>query len=352
MRIRRLWIAVVLMGSLCANASEWPPSLFPTVAQMDALRSDSGWGGFRHACSKDMSLVSHPVADFSPAPHYDATGPAPDSDNSPGRTLSRESLAVYQLAVCFDISRDARFSGKAEGILEGWARTTKRIGTLQGADGFNFYFPEALMGAYLLESRADWKSSDFSEFVRQVVLPANNAARENNHGNWGVLLLATAGGFLKDRSTVMQARQRWMDLLDGQVAADGSLPLETCRSNTSNWCGGPAKGIKGIGYTHYALHPTALAAEIFQNLGLSVYGTAESTLLCKAYSRAAFWTLHPEQFPYFKSNHGQLEGVHDIDYFYILQRRCPAPDGAAVLREFGPGAPDALDLRGLYPANP
>ncbi len=344
----KYYLVISLLLALSANAAERPRSLFPAIDQIDSLRADHEWGGLRSACEAGLKLESHPVADFSPPPHYGANGPVIASDDDPVPTLRRESLAVYRLALCFEISNDTRFSSKAEKILDGWAHTTTRIGTLQGADGFNFYFPDALLGAFLLRHDAGWTGDDFTGFVRKIVAPANNADKPNNHGNWGVLLLATAGGYLNDAALIDQGRQRWLELMRSQVAADGSLPLEICRSDTSNWCGGTTKGIKGIAYTHYTLYPTTIAAEIFRNMGKDVYSTPEGALLCKAYGRAAAWTLHPETFPYFDSNKGKLDGVHNVDYFYILQRRCSVPDGAAVLKDYGAAAADPMGLRAMY----
>lgn len=348
-RVKNLFVmAVVILASATTHAMEWPRLLFPTSGQIDSLKADGDWGGMQAACSTALKLESRPVADFSPPPHYDRNGPRAEAADSPVAALRRESLAVYRLSICFEISRDPRFSSKAESILDGWANTTRRIGTLQGADAFNFYFSYALMGAYALRSDAGWQNDRFNRFVKETVVPANNADKQNNHGNWGVLLLATAGAYLRDEEIVAQARRRWSELLRSQVASDGSLPLEICRSDTSDWCGGATKGIKGLAYTHYALHPTVIAAEVFRNLGQSPYASAEGSLLCKAYERAALWTLHPEEFPYYKSNHGKLVGVEAVDYFFILEQRCHAANGALVLDKFGAVAPDPLALRSIY----
>lgn len=334
--------------TLIATATSAQSSLFPSKARIATLQQDPQWGGLRSACASGLRLQSHPVADFSPPPHYGPKGPRMERPGDAEPTLKRESIAVYNLALCYDLSKDPRYSDKAEDLLEGWARTTKKIGTAQGMDGFNFNFPYALMGAYILRHEAHWSGGDLGKFVRDIVVPANNAALKNNHGNWGVLLLATSAGYLDDPALMDQARNRWMELMRSEVATDGSLPLEICRSDTSNWCGGPTKGIKGIAYTHYALEPTTIAAEIFLNQGKSVYSTPEGALLCKAYSRAAGWTMHPETFPYYAANNGKLIGVHKVNYFYILQQRCPIPDGAAALKEFGDQGSDPWKLLAMY----
>lgn len=341
-------LATLALLGTSVHAADKPQLIFPTTAQIDELRAAPSWGGLQSGCESGLRMESHPVADFSPAPHYTATGAAKENNTAEVPTLRRESLAVYNLALCYKISGDKKFSSKAEAILDGWAHTTKRIGTMQGADGFNFYFPYALLGASLLRQDATWNRDDLNAFVKTVVVPASNSGRANNHGNWGVLLLATAGGYLNDSPLIDRARTRWLDLMQTQVAKDGSLPLEICRSDTSNWCGGPTKGIRGIAYTNYDLYPTTITAEIFRNLGRDVYSTPQGALLCKAYAKAASWSLHPETFPYFESNHGKLQDTHNIDYFYILQRRCPVSDGALALQQFGAIAPDPLDLNVIY----
>lgn len=341
------WVALVLLGS-SVYAAVIPKTLFPTTEQIELLRAAPAWYGLKAACVADLTMESHPLADFSPAPHYGATDPVAESNTDAVPTLRRESLAVYKLALCFEISGDAKFSAKAEAILDGWAHTTKRIETLQGANGFNFYFPYALLGASILRHDTTWHMGDLNTFVKEIVVPANNADRANNHGNWGVLLLVTAGAYLNDQPLIDGARQRWLNLVQTQVAQDGSLPLEICRSDTSNWCGDPTRGIRGLAYTHYALYPTTIAAEVLRNLGQDIYSTPQGALLCKAYGRAAAWTLHPETFPYFESNNGKLQDTHNIDYFYILQHRCPIPDGALVLDKFGAISPGPLDLDIIY----
>jgi len=346
-KYKYLCLALVLFGGQL-QAADRPHSLFPTSEQIDKLGASKEWRGLKASCKSDLSLKSRPIADFSPGPHYGPTGVVPDGENAPGPTLRRESLAVYDLALCAEISHDRRFSAKAEEILDGWAHTTKRVGTEQGEDEFNFYFPYALIGASLLAQDTSWHSDDLEKFVRDIAVPANHSNRPNNHGNWGVLLLATAGEYLHDQTMISHARQRWLELVHTQVAEDGSLPLEICRSDTSNWCGGPTKGIRGIHYTHWTLFPTAIAAEILRNFGQDVYSAPEADLLCKAYAKAATWSLHPETFPYFASNNGKLDSVNDVAYFYILQSRCHAPDGPAVLSQFGVTASDPLLLRAIY----
>jgi hypothetical protein len=345
--IMRKYTVVLLALLLTVRFSSAQNTVFPDHARLAAIASQPDWGGLGKTCLNALRLQTHPFADFSPPPHYTASGPQEAASDSEVPTLRKESIAAYHLGLCYGISKDAKYRSKVEEILDSWAHTTTKIGTDQGKDAFNFYFPFALMGASLSSDDPHWNQTDLRTFVRNMVLPANNMDKANNHGSWGVLLVAAAGGYLKDPAVVDQARKRWLELVHSQVAADGSLPLEICRSNTSDWCGGDTKGMKGMAYTHYDLEPTAIAAEIFRNQGKDVYATPEGSLLGKAYKRAADWTLHPETFPYYAANDGKLIGVDNIDYFYILQQRFPNEDGALAIVKYGRDN-DVYALDALY----
>jgi hypothetical protein len=343
---------ILAIGLLSAAGTSYAATdvstIFPAAAQITSLASLGDWGGLRSACDKDLKVKAYPLGDFSPAPHYDDKGVNPN-DSRAAIALGGEAMAVYRLGVCYQISHNRKYAAKAESLLDSWATSLIRIGSEQGVADINFSVPYALMAAYVLKNDSTWDSGRFTNMVRNTIAPANNMHRVNNHGNWGVLLELTAGAYLNDGKMVATARDRWLELMRNEVASDGSLPQEICRSNNNNWCGGPTKGMKGISYEHWTLLPVTLAAEIFRNMGLDVYTTPEGALLHRAYRKAAAWTLHPETFPYYAANHGQLEGIYGADYFYILQRVFPEPDGAAVIHS-GNVQGNRLYLREMYGA--
>ncbi|SNT41951.1 Alginate lyase [Granulicella rosea] len=321
-----------------------PASIFPAPARIAAVAAQPGWGGFGAVCQQDLKLQPEPLGDVSPAGHYESKG----AKTNVAEAIKREAYAAYHLSVCYQIGKDRRYAVKAENLLDSWASTTTGIGTLQGEDEFNFNGPYALMAAYSLKQDAAWNSAPFADFVRAKLVPVIHAKLENNHGNWGVLFEASIGAFLDDRALIDASRDRWLELMHKQVASDGSFPLEICRSDTTNWCGGATKGINGLSYEHWTLTPIALAAEIFRSLGLDVYQTPEGQTLRLAYHRAATWTAAPETFPYYAANHGHLNGVRNAAYFYILQTVYPEPAGAAILNSADGVKNDELKLRALY----
>lgn len=88
--------------------------------------------------------------------------------------------------------------------------------------------------------------------------PDYSKERPNNHLNWGGLALMATGVATQDRHLF----DRGLDLIRqalNQVAADGSLPLES------------ARGSRSIGYHGFALDPLVVAAELAKPNGVDLY---------------------------------------------------------------------------------
>ncbi|PCE33535.1 hypothetical protein BZL54_04735 [Burkholderia ubonensis subsp. mesacidophila] len=317
----------------------WPPN--EQVARLRAVPAQ--WAQLRTACENNLDYVPRPVADFAPPPHYGD----PKGEARIAGSLAADGNVAYQQGLCYVLSGDVRYARAGERILDAWATGVRQIAPGQGTADFNFSFPRYTLAAAMLHRDSAWDDTAFRTFLLRQVLPRSVSARPNNFGNWGVFLEAGSALYLNDHALMQRAANRWRALMASQVAPDGSLPEETCRSDTTDWCGGPDKGIRGIAYTHYTLLPTTLAAEIFRAAGIDVYAEAGGRTLAEAYARAAAWTLHPETFPYYASNGGRLQGVRTAAYFQVLQHRVPCPDGAEVISQ-GQLSMDGYELHLLY----
>ncbi|WP_157786203.1 alginate lyase family protein [Dyella japonica] len=317
---------------------------WPEVGDMEAWRATPArWQSLRTTCDRHIGYEPHPVSDFSPPPHYvDREG-----EQRIVKPFTDDGDVAYREALCFAASGDRRYAEVAERILDAWAAGVQRIGQGQGVADVNFMFPRYALAATMVRADSQWNDAKFRAFVRQRVLPLSTASRNNNFGNWGVFLEASSAAYLQDRGLMQRAAKRWQSLMLSQVAQDGSMPAEICRSNTSDYCGGADKGVNGLSYTHYTLFPTTMAAEIFRNAGIDVYAGNAGHQLSLAYARAAQWTLHPETFPYYASNNGHLNGVRNAAYFRILQRRMPNDDGRAVIAQGHLGM-DGFEIESLY----
>ena len=287
----------------------------------------------RRSCDKKVNGVSSPVAVFAPGAHYSAGGTtAPDKA---AKALAGDAQDAYRLGLCYLLTGQLPYAQASQRILDAWGGTLKRVTTLQGRGDITFSVPYMVIAASWVRGAGNWQSATFDRFLKTVVLPVTEeqSKNPNNHGLWATFLKAASGAYLNDAAVLRQARARWGALMAGEVQPDGSLPREMQRSDTNNWRSGPTKGIKGLAYTHYALLPASLAAQVFAVAGQPVWNSKGGALLGKAFARAAAWTLHPETFPYYASNGGKLVGVRDAAYFPLLLQTYANADAQAVLRQ-------------------
>ena len=299
-----------------------------TADEIRGLSNSAGeYDGYLRSCAANLDYAPSPVSDLRSQPVYSSDG----QTSTPDRRLSNDSNMAYRFAVCYLVSKDKRYAGKTEQILDAWAKTLSRVSTEQGRYEVNFNFPRMVLAANWVKPANEWDSRSFDSLLRRVVLPQSTSGAKNNHGFWGVLLETTIGAHLGDTALLRSARSRFESLLLSAVASDGSMPLEITRSATSNWNGGPDKGIKGLAYTHYALLPAAVTAKILADRGQAMWTTEGGKKLRLAFRKAAACTLNPETFPYYKSNDGQLIGVNNGSYFPLLLRYYTSPEATEVV---------------------
>ena len=319
--------------------------LWLSESDIQRLRSDpQRTDALRKHCDKEVDVTPQSVAVYEPPPHYTAQGVA---ENSMSQHFAGDGNMAWRAALCYAASGDVRYAKHAQVILSAWGDKLVSVQSEQGASEINFDLPIYVLAASLVRGVDGWDDSSFRRLIVKTGLPLSHMDRPNNHANWGVLLDATIAAYVGDVALLAKARTRWLDLMDRQVAPDGSLPLEVCRSNTTNWCGGTHQGINGLAYTHYTLMPTTAAGRVFEMQGQSAWQTPQGQKFASAYRRAAAWTLHPEQFPYYARNDGKLNGVRNGAYFALLQRIYP-DDDAKELLEQGHLSMDGLEWVTLF----
>ncbi|MBC3869054.1 alginate lyase family protein [Undibacterium oligocarboniphilum] len=322
--------------------------LFITSTQIQALQQQpERWTALQKRCDTELDTRAQPVADFSPAPHYSSTGITHDTT---AKNLSTDAGIIYRAALCYQLTTNRAYASHAQTMIDAWSKTVKTVDKGQGASDFNFNLPQIIIGASLVRGVNDWDDTTFRALLTDKAAATTHADKANNHGNWGVLLDASIAAYLGNTQQLAKTSHRWQALMQSQVADDGSLPLEICRSNTNNYCGGADQGINGLSYTHYTLLPTAVAAEILALRGFDVYQGDAGRKLGLAYARAARWTRYPDTFPYYQSNDGKLNGIRNAAYFSILQKHYPNPDADTVLRE-GKVGMNGLELLMLFTAD-
>ena len=337
-------LAVALTGislSISAVAQSQHPSPAPNAglalplwlaeSDIQQLRGDPRrTEALRKRCDRELDVVAQPVDVYEPPPHYTTQGV---TENSSSRNFAGDGNMAWRAALCYAASGDVRYARHSQAILSAWGDRLVSVKSEQGAAEINFDLPTYVLAASLVHGVEGWNDASFRRLLVKTALPLSHIDRSNNHANWGVLLDATIAAYIGDPSLLSKSRARWLVLMDHQVAADGSLPLEVCRSDTIDWCGGAHQGINGLSYTHYTLMPTTAAGRVFEMQGAGVWQTPQGQKLASAYRRAAVWTLHPEQFPYFERNGGKLNGVCNAAYFALLQRIYPDGNAKELLEQ-------------------
>lgn len=322
--------AIALMSPISSStASTASANLWLTETEIQSLRAQPARiAPLIRRCDKEIDTDASPVAVFAPPPHYTSSGVV-ETDMS--KRFSSDGSMAWRAALCYAVSQNPRYAKHAQSIIGAWADTMREVTSEQGASEINFDLPQYILAASMVRGVEGWNDQSFQRLLTDIALPLSHSERKNNHANWGVFLNAAIAAYAGDTTLLQRARVRWLALMDSEVAPDGSLPLEICRSDTNNYCGGEHKGINGLSYTHYTLLPTTAAARIFEIAGRSVWQTPQGDKLAAAYRQAAAWTLHPENFPYYDSNGGHLNGVRNAAYFALLQREFPSDDGAQAI---------------------
>lgn len=310
---------------------------------MSLRKQPARTAGLIQRCDKELGMAATPSPDLAPPPHYSAAGMVHDDT---AKAFVDDGRRAFRAGLCYLLSQDQRYAKASQATLSAWGNTLRTVSSDQGVAEVNFNLEYYVLAASMVRGVNGWNDESFRRMLTKVALPLA-PKHKNNHQNWEVFRDASIAAYLGDAALLERARERWLQLMENQVAADGSLPLETCRSDTNNYCGGDHQGINGISYTHYTLMPTTAAARIFELQGRAVWQTPQGARLAAAYRKAASWTLHPETFPYYASNGGKLNGVSNAAYFLLLQRQYPNDDAAQVIRA-GRLSMDALEWQLLF----
>lgn len=267
-------------------------------------------------CDSELVLPSRAVADFAPQPHYSSVGANSDDDQAKG--LTTDIRVAYRAALCFRLSGDLKYARHAQILADVWANTMKTASTAQGRSDLNFNIGQFVVAASWVQD--GWNDKPFLNWLKNIVAPLTLSAASNNRGLWGNLMDLTIADFAGDTQNFKAAYSRWQELLQAGVDADGTMPLEICRSNSSDHCGGADKGVNGIAYTHYALLPAWLSAKILADHAVKMMATDAGKKLQLATAKAAEFTAHPAAFPFYNLNHGKLNKLDHCAYFALALR--------------------------------
>ncbi|WQV92408.1 alginate lyase family protein [Helicobacter pylori] len=274
---------------------------------------------------KKLSQTIQPCAQLNASKHYTSTGVRePDSCT---KSFKKSALMSYDLALGYWVSKNKQYGLKAIEILNAWAKELQSVDTYQSEDNINFYMPYMNM-AYWFVKKA-FPSPEYEGFIKRM-RQYSQSALNTNHGAWGILFDVSSVLALDDNALLQNSANRWQEWVFKAIDESGVIASAITRSDTSDYHGGPTKGIKGIAYTNFALLALTISGELLFENGYDLWGSEAGKRLSMAYNKVATWILNPETFPYFQPN---LIGVHNNAYFIILAKHYSSPSANELLKQ-------------------
>ncbi|RKV23207.1 hypothetical protein DD742_00955 [Helicobacter pylori] len=274
---------------------------------------------------KKLSQTIQPCAQLNASKHYTSTGVRePDSCT---KSFKKSATMSYDLALGYLVSKNKQYGLKAIEILNTWAKELQSVDTYQSEDNINFYMPYMNM-AYWFVKKA-FPSPEYEDFIKRMC-QYSQSALNTNHGAWGILFDVSSALALDDNALLHNSANRWQEWVFKAIDENGVIASAITRSDTSDYHGGPTKGIKGIAYTNFALLALTISGELLFENGYDLWGSGAGKRLSVAYNKVATWILNPETFPYFQPN---LIGVHNNAYFIILAKHYSSPSADELLKQ-------------------
>ncbi|WQS71980.1 alginate lyase family protein [Helicobacter pylori] len=274
---------------------------------------------------KKLSQTIQPCAQLNASKHYTSIGVRePDKCT---KSFKKSALMSYDLALGYLVSQNKPYGLKAIEILNAWAKELQSVDTYQSEDNINFYMPYMNM-AYWFVKKA-FPSPEYEDFIKRM-RQYSQSALNTNHGAWGILFDVSSALALDDNALLHNSANRWQEWVFKAIDENGVIANAITRSDTSDYHGGPTKGIKGIAYTNFALLAITISGELLFENGYDLWGSEAGKRLSVAYNKVATWILNPETFPYFQPN---LIGVHNNAYFIILAKHYSSPSADELLKQ-------------------
>ncbi|GAA9959399.1 alginate lyase family protein [Helicobacter pylori] len=274
---------------------------------------------------KKLSQTIQPCVQLNASKHYTSTGVRePDACT---KSFKKSATMSYDLALGYWVSKNKQYGLKAIEILNAWAEELQSVDTYQSEDNINFYMPYMNM-AYWFVKKA-FPSPEYEDFIKRMQ-QYSQSALNTNHGAWGILFDVSSALALDDHTLLQNSANRWQKWVFKAIDEDGVIASAITRSDTSDYHGGPTKGIKGIAYTNFALLALTISGELLFENGYDLWGSEAGKRLSVAYNKVATWILNPETFPYFQPN---LIGVHNNAYFIILAKHYSSPSADELLKQ-------------------
>jgi len=292
-----------------------------TLRQRIADRAEPTWTAFCALQAEVQALgeLEPQVPEYWYVPGYYRDG---EGHIAKKGVLMNDANHAYALALYARLTGDEVAARKAAHLADGWSSLFRSYSLKDDSTlCFSYHFPAMLFAADLLRSTKAWTTdmeNRFKAFLMLYALPLNTMDRDNNWGNWGLLLVTAIGAYLGDAKLLADAEARWKSFIESQIAEDGCMPHEIHRN----------QGSSGMWYTHFALMPQTLAGEVLRLRGMDLfdYVSPSGRTLRQAVEWIAPWVEKSKAFPYLEPGYTRPIGGHEyISYWEILLDRWEMP---------------------------
>ena len=316
-------IAVIDRGRILRQAAEYLKEKPVTITASSSPRSAGGMHDYFSEADYFWSDPAHPDG-----PYINRDGQSnPDNFNQHRLALIRLSLQMPALTAAWVLTRDRRYASKAADHLRAWFVTpaTRMNPNLEYAQavhgrstGRNYgiidtlHLVEVSRAAQLLIAGKELSAQDasgvrawFAEYLHWLTTSERGAQErdtKNNHSTTWMMQAAQFAAMTGAEDVLEDCRRRFKNvILPGQVAPDGSLPLELART-------------KPYSYSLFDIDALAMCCQILSTAddNLWHYQTADGRSVGKAIAFMVPYIQDKARWPYAKD-------VEHFDQFPVRQ---------------------------------
>lgn len=258
------------------------------------------------------------------------------TENAPVvNALRYDGLKAYNFALRYAVTGDTAAAEKVASLLAPWTVITGWI--QQSGDDTRLswctQFVPFLAAASLVRGHPAWTAELDAAMVsvarRSLTGQPGSLGMQNanNQGDWGVYYRLAAAAFSGDRAAFDATIQRWKDVLEESIDANGDPHHEIYRQGS-----GQGDGSSGLWYSSFTLTAKTYTAELARVNGVWLYDyeTPSGHTLRALWERVGGWLADPASFPYNSSGtSGRI--TENIGSVEILQAMWPTPAGEVIL---------------------
>ena len=280
------------------------------------------------AADKALPMPHNAVADYNVPGYFQQ----PAEHIADSRCLQTDAFNAYSCALAYRLDAGDEYGIKACELLNAWAKINQKYSGYDGALAMCDGGSAMIIAAQLLSESDLWAKDEqvlFEEWIINIYRKACNEIRDqlkNNHADWGRFGSMLCAVYFDDKDEINENVRLIKSDMFNKIAADGSMPEETCREG------------KGIWYTYFSLAPmTAACWLVYNSTGENLFTWEKDGRSIKtALDYLFYYNQHPDEWKWFKNPEAgdpnwwpsnlleAMSGIYnDQDYVQFIQPNRP-----------------------------